>query len=761
MLRRIGLTKIIWDWRDEHAAAFDAELDALRVEGVQLAGIWTPVPMPGYDDPDYTSRFGLVPQRIKTLITESARRGYAPDLWTQIGFGTPGAGAQLSDSAHFSEVQRAADHLTGLARLARGHGMCVVLTNHGGWAGEPRTLVDVVRELARRGLGNVGIGLRLQHAHHLIPDLDHHLAVMGEHLVAVMLSGADAGAELSGRLILPFGAGSRDRWVTHALLESGWQGQLVVHAVGHDDSEARLLDSLEGWEWSVDRFLRQARVRPTPRILEPTWPPGPSWAGRGATVPQSAPSTGVAFPTAGTPVVAGATDPHPLDAGRRAAVPGERETRAADVTAGPTDRPRVPIPYGQQIVAGVVSTDAAASFFAATGRATQAATARAEHATIVLTGSAPAPATTGMARSATDAAPVTRAFPHPTAEAAATALTADLAAPPTTGIIPKRSPLTRMGGGSSEAPPGAPAPSPTASGARPSFPPPAPALDPAPSSPALLLSRKARRQLREQHEALARDAAKREREAQRHAAREPERIGHRDVSIVAPDPYTGAMHALLLHLEDEGFTGAPRSFGWDDKGRHLVEFVPGMRADHPDAPEDALDPARLGRFLRDMHDALSRFEPPSDARWFDGLPAPGHELIVHQDIAPSNIVIRDDGSLVAIDWDAAGPGTRLWDLAYAAHSFAPLYRQGADIENASSRLRRLVDGYGLSDDERWDLVPLLSQRSQRMYDYLDKMRQTRQSPWIELWQRGVGTVWQSDARWIDEHATLWRAALLG
>ena len=79
---------------------------------------------------------------------------------------------------------------------------------------------------------------------------------MSEHLVAVMLSGADAGAELTGRVILPFGAGSRDRWVTHALLESGWQGQLVVHAVGNDDSEARLLDSLEGWEWSVDRFLQ-------------------------------------------------------------------------------------------------------------------------------------------------------------------------------------------------------------------------------------------------------------------------------------------------------------------------------------------------------------------------------------------------------------------------------------------------------------------------------------------------------------------------
>ena len=30
MLRSMGVTKIIWDWRDEHIDTFDAELDALR-----------------------------------------------------------------------------------------------------------------------------------------------------------------------------------------------------------------------------------------------------------------------------------------------------------------------------------------------------------------------------------------------------------------------------------------------------------------------------------------------------------------------------------------------------------------------------------------------------------------------------------------------------------------------------------------------------------------------------------------------------------
>ncbi len=791
MLRAMGLTKIIWDWRDEHVDTFDAELDALRQNHIELSGIWTPSPMPAFEEPDYASRFGVVASRIKTLITEAARRGHTPDLWTQIAFGGPGTPTPLSEQVHRAEVMRAADHLTGLVRLARGHGMCVVLTNHGGWAGEPLTLVDVVSELARRGLGNVGIGFRLQHAHHLIADLDLHLATMSEHLVAVMLSGADAGAELTGRVILPFGAGSRDRWVTHALLESGWQGQLVVHAVGHDDSEARLLDSLEGWEWAVDRFLRHPRQRPVPRILEPTWPPGASWAARSAA----------------------ATTRNPT--------PWHESIASQMATAGPLPSNRTPTPYGQIAPARQehVSVDAAAFFSAAWSAArSQTLEARAVVAHAPVAQPIAPPVATPIAQAPLPYKPLAYApTPRlvPTAPPIATPIATPIAqAPlpykplayaPTPPVVPTAPPVARAPIAQAPLPykPLAYAPTPPVVPTAPPIAPPvappvarpeaAPAVPAAPLSslrspltstasgvpleretlgtrsgwtsrsaqPLDGLSRRERRVLHDQHESATRQASKVARDQQRAASREPERIGHSDVRAIAPDPYSGALHALLLHLEEVGFTGAPRSFGWDDKGRHLVEYVPGTRADSLDAPERALEPRRIGEFLRDMHDALDSFVPPDYSRWFDGIPSPGRELIVHQDIAPSNIVLRADGSLVAIDWDAAGPGTRLWDLAHACHAFAPLYRAGADVSNSSERLRLLVDGYGLDDAQRAELVPLLAMRSQRMYEYLDQMRVTGRSPWVELWQRGVGAVWKSDAQWIRDNAATWRWALLG
>src|SRR3979490_123534 len=40
-------------------------------------------------------------------------------------------------------------------------------------------------------------------------------------------------------------------------------------------------------------------------------------------------------------------------------------------------------------------------------------------------------------------------------------------------------------------------------------------------------------------------------------------------------PWTPAVHALLTHLHEAGFRGAPRPLGIDDRGREILTFVPG------------------------------------------------------------------------------------------------------------------------------------------------------------------------------------------
>ena len=243
-------------------------------------------------------------------------------------------------------------------------------------------------------------------------------------------------------------------------------------------------------------------------------------------------------------------------------------------------------------------------------------------------------------------------------------------------------------------------------------------------------------------------------------------------------PWTPAVHALLAHLHDVGFTAVPRPLGLDDQGREVLSYLPG-RAAWPDASA-ALSPlqrlAQVGRLVRQLHDATTSFVPPPEPRWNVLIPADGGDLIVHHDLAPWNLVVGDDGSFSIIDWDAAAPGTRLWDIAYAAHGFVPLsadpaYGTPAGASPAPApagrpggaaglRLRTFVDAYDLDEDQRRALVPLLGRRSRSMHDFLAAQADFGVEPWVTHWREGHGTAWRNDADWTDQRQSEWQAALL-
>lgn len=190
--------------------------------------------------------------------------------------------------------------------------------------------------------------------------------------------------------------------------------------------------------------------------------------------------------------------------------------------------------------------------------------------------------------------------------------------------------------------------------------------------------------------------------------------------------WTAAVHALLVHLHEVGFPGAPRSFGLDERGRHVVEWIDGA-VTHPYEPGPSL--VEVGRLARRFHDATAGFVPPADAVWGVVIPPEGTDLVVHHDLASWNLV-HGAGRTVLIDWDTAGPGTRLGDLAYASLSFADL---------APSGIRALADGYALDEARRRALVELLPRRAQGMVDLL----RTGGEPWSRLAASGHLTVWEA------------------
>lgn len=227
-------------------------------------------------------------------------------------------------------------------------------------------------------------------------------------------------------------------------------------------------------------------------------------------------------------------------------------------------------------------------------------------------------------------------------------------------------------------------------------------------------------------------------------------------------PWTPAVHALLRHLHEVGFAGAPFPLGVDEQGREVLTFIPGVVPwpDQFELLEHANQLARVGRLIRGLHDAVAGFIPPAVARWRVVVPAEGDEIIAHHDLAPWNLVIGDAG-WAFIDWDGAGPGSRLWDLAYAAHGFVPLSadRRWRHLD-AAHRLRILVDAYGLDEEQRLTLVPMLARRAHAMHDLLVSEAAKGTQPWLRLWDAGHGDTWRADADFIAQRSNSWEHALL-
>jgi len=150
--------------------------------------------------------------------------------------------------------------------------------------------------------------------------------------------------------------------------------------------------------------------------------------------------------------------------------------------------------------------------------------------------------------------------------------------------------------------------------------------------------------------------------------------------------------------------------------------------------------------------------PLEGAVWNSVIPADRCDLIVHHDAAPWNLVLGAD-RWVFIDWDTAAPGSRLWDLAYAAHGFIPL-APDMSPSAAGRLLAALADGYDLTGDQRADLVALLAPRIWSMYRLLAHGQRDGVDPWARLWSDGHGAVWRADAEYAELHHRLFLAAIL-
>jgi Ser/Thr protein kinase RdoA (MazF antagonist) len=103
-------------------------------------------------------------------------------------------------------------------------------------------------------------------------------------------------------------------------------------------------------------------------------------------------------------------------------------------------------------------------------------------------------------------------------------------------------------------------------------------------------------------------------------------------------------------------------------------------------------------------------------------------VIGHQDAAPYNAAVLNGDRLVGFfDWDAAGPSTRDFDLAFAALMWVPLCPPSVaaglgfhDSTDRSRRLHLLLDAYGY-DGDRHAFGAAIVQRARRQVTVMREM----------------------------------------
>ena len=160
-------------------------------------------------------------------------------------------------------------------------------------------------------------------------------------------------------------------------------------------------------------------------------------------------------------------------------------------------------------------------------------------------------------------------------------------------------------------------------------------------------------------------------------------------------PWTPAVHELLEHLRVHGLEGVPQVLGIDDDHREVLTYLPGETLD-PELVE-VTDAALVdaAAWLSKFHHAVKDFEPTSSL-WRQGtrpLDRNAGEIICHNDPGLYNWVIIDGDFAGMIDWDRAGPGQPIDDLAFLCWSGVPLLRE-VPLEDVARRLRLAATAYG-------------------------------------------------------------------
>ena len=238
------------------------------------------------------------------------------------------------------------------------------------------------------------------------------------------------------------------------------------------------------------------------------------------------------------------------------------------------------------------------------------------------------------------------------------------------------------------------------------------------------------------------------------------RVG--DTVIRRAYPWTPTIHALLTHLNKVGFPFAPIPLGIDDNSREHLSYIPGTSGKdgwQRVAAETGL--VAFAHLLREYHAAVRTFTPPPDATWaFTDAPIAPNQVICHNDFGPWNVVWNGFAPVGIVDWDFAGLGDPLDDVAYALEYVAPFRDDETALRwhafdrppDRNRRIELFASAYGLTS--AIGLVDRVIQRQRLTTDHIHLLAARGFEPQKTWITDGTLAVSEAQINWSESNRHL-------
>ncbi len=221
MVKRLGLKRVAYDWRAEHVATFEEEIQQYQKQGLEFFAFWS------WHD---------------SLAPLVRKYGIKPQIWSTC--------PSPKDGSQRAKVIAAANTMLPLVEQCRELGLSLGLYNHGGWGGEPANLVAISEELREQhDAGHVGIVYNFHHGHGHIDDFEASLKLMRPYLLCLNINGmADETTVQAGQgKILPIGSGAHESQMLQIVVDSGYDGPIgILDHRSELDAEESLRSNLAG-----------------------------------------------------------------------------------------------------------------------------------------------------------------------------------------------------------------------------------------------------------------------------------------------------------------------------------------------------------------------------------------------------------------------------------------------------------------------------------------------------------------------------------